>query len=272
MEDNFYGFEKFFNKNDKNTIKYIVEYIDKKYSNKRKITYDTTFYMSHIYYVLKTGIQWKALTCMCDESTIRKKFTFWNKNGIFNAVYNELRDVYLTNTQIKNTYIDASHSRNINGNDLIGRNHYDRYRFSTKLHLLIDENRVPISYVFTSGNVSDCKMTAQLTDILKNKITKDKRRTINIIGDKGYTNFKLAEKLRNDNIYLYTPLKSNNKKIKNTKKYNRKLKTFNRIIIENVFSRLDKFKRIYNRYEKLSQNFVGFHNIAFVSMIINKLK
>lgn len=271
MEDNFYGFEKFFNKNDKSTIKYIVEYIDKKYSNTRKITYDTTFYMTHIYYVLKTGIQWKALTCMCDESTIRKKFTFWNKNGIFDAAYNELRDVYLTNTQIKNTYIDASHSRNINGSDLIGRNHYDRYRFSTKLHLLIDENRVPISYVFTSGNVSDCKMTAQLTDILKNKITKDKRRTINIIGDKGYTNFKLAEKLRNDNIYLYTPLKTNNKKIKNTKKYNRKLKTFNRIIIENVFSRLDKFKRIYNRYEKLSKNFIGFHNIAFISMIIYKL-
>ncbi len=57
-------------------------------------------------------------------------------------------EMYITNTQIKNTYIDASQSRNINGYDLIGRNHYDRYRYSTKLHLLIDANRVPISYVF----------------------------------------------------------------------------------------------------------------------------
>ena len=236
MVDKFYGFENFFNNNDKNTIKYIVNYI---------------------YYVLKTGIQWKALMCQCNESTVRKKFTYWNKIKVFTAVYNELRDVYITNTQIKNTYIDASHSRNINGYDLIGKNHYDRYRYSTKLHLIIDANRVPISYIFTSGNVSDSKMTEKLTNILKIKIMKDKRRTIYVIGD---------------NIYLYTPLKSNNKKIKNTKKYNRKFKTFDRIIIENMFSRLDKFKRIYNRYEKLSQNFIGFHNIAFVSMIINKLK
>ncbi len=69
---------------------------------------------------------------------------------------------------------------------------------------------------FTNGNVSDSKMTEKLTNILKIKIMKDKRRTVNVIGDKGYTNFKLAEKLHNDNIYLYTPLKSNNKKIKNT--------------------------------------------------------
>jgi len=52
--------DNFLNNNDKNTIKYIVNYIDNKYSNKRKIKYDTTdrstYNMSHIYYVLKTSI------------------------------------------------------------------------------------------------------------------------------------------------------------------------------------------------------------------------
>ena len=122
---------------------------------------------------------------------------------------------------------------------------------------------VPNQYMFRINNVYQ-KSAADNTEIANDSASK-------LSWSKGYTNFKLAEKLRNDNIYLYTPLKTNNKKIKNTKKYNRKLKTFNRIIIENEFSRLDKFKRIYNRYEKLSKNFIGFHNIAFISMIIYKL-
>jgi len=262
--------DNFFNENDKKTINFIVEYINKYYPNKRKFIYDTMYYVSHIYYVLKTGIQWSALICDCDESTIRKKFLYWNNLGVFDKIYKELVNDYIDKTHIKNTYIDASHTRNINGCDLIGKNHYDRYRNSTKLHLMIDDNRVPISYIFTGGNVNDGKMTSDLIEILKTKISKDKRRTINVIADKGYTNFKLRDELKKENINFYTPPKKNNKNIKNVSKHNRKYKTFNRISIENVFSRLDKFKRLYSRYEKKSINFIGFHLIAFINMIISK--
>ena len=191
-----------------------------------------------------------------------------NTNKVFDNIYNNLVENYIQDNIIKNAYIDASHIKNVGGNDCIGKNHYDRFRNSTKLHLLIDQNRIPLIFELTKGNVNDNKLTEKLSSKLIN-INRDKRRSINLVGDKGYTNYKLAEKLKQDNIYLYTPLKKNNKKIINKKKYTRKYNSFNRISIENVFCRLDKFKRIYCRYDKLVSNFKAFHSIAFSFIIYN---
>ena len=59
--------------------------------------------------------------------------------------------------------------------------------------------------------------------------------------DKGYVNYKLQEKLQKEKVNLYTPLKKNNKKIKNKDAYMKQYNNFNRISIENMFCRLDKF-------------------------------
>lgn len=263
--------DNFFNKFDKKTINYITQYIDNNECNKRKTKYSTHFYVSNIYYVLKTGVQWNALDVKCHYTTIYKKFVMWNKLKIFDLIYDELIEKYKNSCIIKNVYIDASHIRNVNGTDLIGRNHYDRFRNSTKLHLLIDDNRVPIAFTFTKGNINDGKLTSKLSEPLKQIIKMDNRRTINLIGDKGYTNFKLRDELKKDNINLLTPLKKNNKIITNKKSYNRVYNKFNRISIENVFCRIDKFKRLYSRYEKKVINFKGFHLIAFINIILRNL-
>ena len=92
---------------------------------------------------------------------------------------------------------------------------------------------------------------------------------INLVGDKGYVNYKLQEKLQKEKVNLYTPLKKNNKKIKNKYAYMKKYNKFNRISIENMFCRLDKFKRIQLRYEKKIINLEGFHLLAFIQIIYN---
>ena len=74
-------------------------------------------------------------------------------------------DEYLSKNIIKNTYID-SYIKNDSGSDSIGRNHYDRFRNSTKIHLIIDNNRMPINYAFTGGNVND--ITPDKLAFLKN--------------------------------------------------------------------------------------------------------
>jgi hypothetical protein len=65
-----------------------------------------------------------------------------NTNKVFDNIYNNLVENYIQENIIKNAYIDASHIKNVGGNDCIGKNHYDRFRNSTKLHLLIDQNRM----------------------------------------------------------------------------------------------------------------------------------
>lgn len=260
--------ENYFNNFDKKYINFITDYIDKNYPNKRKSKYTTHYYISNIFYILRTGIPWRALIIKSHYTTIYKKFIYWNDLKVFENIYDYLLILYLRNNIIKNTYIDASHIKNIGGTDDIGKNHYDRFRNSTKLHLLIDQNRIPLIYAFTAGNIHDNKLTKKLSDKLIN-INKDKRRSINIIGDRGYINHELKNNLKKNKINLYTPLKKNNKNIINKKKYMKKYNSFNRIIIENIFCRLDKFKKIFCRYEKLSINFKAFHLIAFSYIIYN---
>ena len=209
------------------------------------------------------------LNCECHYTSIYKKYTEWVKLQVFKNVYNILLDEYLSKNIIKNTYIDSSHIKNVSGSDSIGRNHYDRFRNSTKIHLIIDDNRIPINYAFTGGNVNDSKMTEPLSKKLIKINKKDNRRIINLVGDKGYVNYKLQEKLQKEKVNLYTPLKKNNKKIKNKDAYMKQYNKFNRISIENMFCRLDKFKRIQLRYEKKIINLEGFHLLAFIQIIYN---
>ena len=77
------------------------------------------------------------------------------------------------------------------------------------------------------------------------------------------------KKLQKEKINLYTPLKKNNKKIKNEKAYMRKYNKFNRISIENVFCKLEKYKRIQLRYEKKLASLEGFHLLVFIQSIFN---
>jgi hypothetical protein len=89
----------------------------------------------------------------------------------------------------KDLYIDASHTKNIKGSDKIGKNHYDRFRNSTKSHVIIDENKVPLSYNFSPGNYSDCNLTEELVKNIP-ILSSDKRRRYNLITDKSYTSKK----------------------------------------------------------------------------------
>ena len=75
------------------------------------------------------------------------------------------------------------HTKNIRGIDCIGYNQYDRYRNSTKLHVITDSNNIPVVYEFSEGNIHDVIIAEKLTESII-KIRKDNRRTINIFGDK----------------------------------------------------------------------------------------
>ena len=206
--------EKFhiFSENDKKCLDLLEKYITNNYSNQRKPKYSNLYYLYYIYYVLKTGTQWKLLLCECHYTSIYKKFTEWNRLNIFKNYYNSMLNDYLIKNIIKNTLIDSSHIKNINGSDSIGKNHYDRYRNSTKLHLIIDENRIPLNYCFSGSNIHDSKMTINLSEKLKLIAKKDRRRTINLVGNKGYISENTRLELKMSNIYLYTPIKNYNKK------------------------------------------------------------
>lgn len=257
----------YFSVNELNFINLLSETIDK-LIKRRKTIYSTSYYMYHIYYVLKTGIPWNALSVECHYTSVYKHFIKYNKFNVFSDLYLDHINKYLDCHKINTCYIDSTHIKNINGSDLIGRNHYDRFRHSTKLHTIIDDNNIPINYKFTAGNVNDSKLTEKLITEKIDKLVVDKRRIINLIGDKGYFNDKLKKELIEKRVQLIVPVKKNIKR-KQTANENKKLLLSNRLKIEHFFGRLDKFKRISVRYERLSSQLIAFHLIAFIFIIFS---
>ena len=77
-----------------------------------------------------------------------------------------------------------------------------------KLHLIIDENRVPLNYYFTGGNVNDNKIAKILVDKLHFNRS-NKRKWLTIVGDKGYLNSKLYEHYKKSKINYLAVIKKN---------------------------------------------------------------
>ncbi len=265
--------KKIFNNFDFKFINALVKYINLNFPNKRKSKYSNHYYVKNIFYVLKTGIQWNYLICESHFTSVYKKFILWTKNNVFNNFFKNNVDLYLTyklinNDYLKDVYIDSSHIKNINGCDTIGHNHYDRFRNSTKCHIIVDENIIPITYSFTSGNKNDASQIKILIDNLS-KYRTDNRRSINVIGDKGYISKNLYEHYKNKNLFLITPHKKNQK---NKINYGyKKFKLYDRYKVEFLFMKLDKFRRILLRFEKKVCNFISFHLIAFSYIILKFL-
>ena len=114
-----------FSENDKKCLDLLEKYITNNYPNQRKPKYSNLYYLYYIYYVLKTSTQWNLLLCECNYTYIYIyiKFTEWNRLNIFKNYYNSMLNDYLIKNIIKNTLIDSSYIKNINGSNSIGKNH-----------------------------------------------------------------------------------------------------------------------------------------------------
>lgn len=255
---------------EKKFIKILTKYINEVCPQKRASKYSIFYYVSHIFYVLKTGIQWSFLNCASHFSSVYKKFIKWSNLNIFNDFYKKKLDSYILQENIKHNYfcdmfVDSSHTKNINGVDCIGRNHYDRFRNSTKCHVIIDHNKIPLSYTFTPGNISDSTQTEILVNKLP-KLTYDNRKHYCLVGDKGYINRETFKNLKQKKTTLIVPRRKNTK---NHPKYSyyKKIKLNKRISVEHFFNIIDKYKRIILRFEKKIKYFESFNLIVFGYLI-----
>lgn len=263
-----------FNNFDKKFIFKLTCYIDNNVHIFRKSKYSTRYYVENILYILKTGVQWSYLNCESHYTSVYKKYCYWVNLNIFVNFYIENRYLYIKHQNkhknyLNDLFIDASHIKNINGNDIVGPNHYDRFRNSTKCHVIVDQNKIPLSYTFTGGNISDSTQTEILTDKLP-ILCKDKRVPHYLIGDKGYINNKTYETLKQKKILLIVPKKKNTKHHPKYSFY-QKIKLRDRYKVEHFFNRLDNFKRIILRYDRKFKIFESFNLIAFSVLILMKI-
>ena len=113
---------------------------------------------------------------------------------------------------------------------------------TTKIHLLADEQGLPVDFVVTAGQANDCTQAIPLLG---------ERTTGHVLADKGYDSDAIVAHIAAMGAVVVIPPKRNRKV---QREYDKDLyKHRNRI--ERCFSKLKHFRRFATRYEKNKENF-----------------
>jgi transposase len=114
---------------------------------------------------------------------------------------------------------------------------------NSKLHALVDKLCRPWVIILTPGNVADCTVGPECVSLMAG-IKK-------LLGDKAYDSDSFRKSLRQDGITPVIPGRSNRKKrIRHDKEAYK-----GRNVIERCYCRLNDFRRVATRYDKLARNF-----------------
>ena len=226
-------------------------------------------YIDAIYYTLRTGTSWNYVRGYpVTGDTIRKKFIEWSSHGIFKNAYIIMVNIYLEfNIDIDKIFLDASHIKNLFGVDSVGVNVYDRFRKSTKLSIITNNDGIPISIDIKPGNVHDSKMIQNTLKLFDN-IQISYYDTQYLIADKGYYGNNISKLVADEyKLKLITPDKRSTEEINTYREKINEIKQIDKKII----SETNKLKNIKNNiHNRIIDNINKLNNKR--KLINNKIK
>lgn len=248
------------------SVDYIIEFLRLfpifKIKSGRPPKFSDKWYLTQIFTVLRTGIQWRYLQTTIHYTTIFKKFVFYTKHDIFNRAYNYWLSSATFNLFIPKFYvIDSTTIKNIRGIDCLGKNSCDRGRKATKISLICTDSGIPITSLPFPANIHDSQ---QLIDTVKTTSISPST----LLADKGYNSIRLKQQTEQLGISLIFPAKINQKP--NTLSITHLLKK--RIIVERVFGWFKSYKRLLLRFDSKIKHYMAFWQLASFEIFAKILK
>jgi len=229
-----------------------------------------------IYYMLRCGCPWSLLPSGCFASipykTVYRYYNTFCKCNVFVETYEDilLAAYGLGYVDVSDLYIDCSYTKSIYGTDCVGRNPTDRGRRATKTSVICTGNGIPVSCIFSPANISDAKLLEETIDYIKVPLpAKSRRYPKYMTADKGYSYGTTRRLLINRGFIPKIPYKSNSRV---PVSYYEKLKSDDtgcRYIIECLFGKIDKYRRLILRYESKIINFSNLYHAALSQIVLN---
>jgi len=167
-------------------------------------------------------------------------------------------------------------------------NPVDRSKLGTKRHILTDKNGIPISVVISSATTHDIKL---VTDVVDNAVIKrpssyktkktgrGRRKNQHLCLDKAYNSKQEEQELIKRGYVLHIPTKR--KRHKNEKEEedkvttqhcsNRKKHSAKRWVVERTNSWHNRFRKLFTRYEKKVENYLGLVQLSCSIIIYRKI-
>jgi transposase len=194
-----------------------------------------------IFYVLKTGCQWRSLQYDgISPMTVYHYFRLWSKARIFEDTFY----CYPIKKNTQGIVTDTTFVKNIFGQDNCGRNPTDRGRKATKVSLITNEAGDPLSCTFHPANKADCTILRHTLDEFYRKRSAKTYSCIH--ADKGYD----SQTCRSVAAKYDLVSQITRRGMQDSGKV--------RYVVEQTFGLLDRFRRILVRYDSKMYMFKSF--------------
>jgi transposase len=217
----------------------------------------THTFIEGVYFILKTGAQWRELPSLYGKwRSIHKRYESWCRKGIWNKVL----DVYSIGCDGESVMIDATivrahpcaagYEKGRNEREALGRS---KGGFTTKIHAVVDALGQALRFSLTAGQRHDITQAPHLIEGFKNS---------NVIADKGYDSKAFIEQIEKQNCTPVIPPRSNRK---DPRYYDEHLYK-ERHLVECFFNKIKHFRRVFSRFDKKASSFMGF--LAYASIVL----
>ncbi len=214
-------------------------------------------FIEGVWYIVRTGCQWRLLPKHYGNwRSVHMRFKSWSDKSIWGDLLNlvidnpDMESVMIDATIVRAHACSAGYKKDSQDRECLGRS---KGGFTTKIHAIVDALGNPLKFILTPGQRNDITQAEFLIKDFKNTA---------VIADKGYDSNSLIDRIEVNQSAAVIPPKKNRKTQREYDVYLYK----ERHLIECFFGKIKHFRRIFSRFDKTAQSFMGFLN--FVAMLI----
>jgi putative transposase len=225
--------------------------------------------LNGIYFVLKTGCQWNSLPrCFGSYSAVHRYFQWLRGAKFFEKMwtaelkkYDEAMGLNLTE-QVG----DCAITKSPLGGEATGKSPVDRRKRGTKRSVVVAKNSIPIGLAVGPANRNDTKLLESTIQSANQNVLQPEHKKMHLDGI--YDDKQVRTILFNNG---FTPrIQPNNRRSKQKRIYPYKHEGPTRWVVERSHSWANRFRRVFVRWEKRLDNYVGMLQFAFSISIANK--
>ncbi len=216
-----------------------------------------------IFYVLRTGCQWKALdaTGICSGSTAHLRFQEWAAAGVFLRLWQSGLERYdeLKGLDWSWLSMDGAMTKSPLGGGETGPNPTDRGKTGVKRSLLTDAQGIPVGVAVAGANRHDMKLVRAMVESLAvQRPPPSEENPQGLCLDKGYDFDEVRRTLEEFGFTAHIRGRGEEAQaIKEEAGFKAR-----RWVVERTHSRLNRFRRILVRWDKTPDNYIAFLHFA----------
>jgi len=210
-------------------------------------------FMEGVYYVMRTGCQWRMLPSEYGHfRSVHARFTRWSKAGTLNELFQhtinepDMESVMIDSTIVRAHACSSGYKKDSADEECLGRS---KGGFSTKIHVAVDALGNPLKFILTAGQRNDI---TQGENLIKNIEAQT------IIADKGYDSNALINEIKKQGATPVIPPRRNRKVQREYDAHTYK----ERHLVECFIGKIKHFRRVFSRFDKMADTFLGFLNFA----------